>query len=183
MPFLKIEYIRFSYIRLLYYMENRNIVQHWNQEYCTSLKKRSFVQHRKQEFCETQKSGILYITDILRSVNGPCVVHGLNVEHAAAGSWASVLYLASAGRWSVADLCYWKGGRLSHILLWCKFQKKQFFYPSFVYCILLPQLYILHILCQTVTLSKFALKGVVVSPHTCCPQPCPQTVVAIGNVS
>ena len=99
MPFLKIEYIRLSYIRLLYYMENRNIVHrrrkeyctslksgilyitenrsivhHWNQEYCTSLKKRNFVQHRKQEFCTTQKSGILYITDMLRSVNGPYAV-------------------------------------------------------------------------------------------------------------
>ena len=99
MPFLKIDYIRLSYTRLLYYMENRNIVHrrikeyctspksgilyitenrsivhHWNQEYCTSLKNRNFVQHRKQEFCTTQKSGILYITHMMRSVNGPFVV-------------------------------------------------------------------------------------------------------------
>ena len=170
MPFLKIEYIRLSYIRLLYYMENRNIVHrrikeyctslksgilyitenrsivhHWNQEYCTSLKKRNFVQHRKQEFCTTQKSGILYITDILRSVNGPCVVHDLNVEHAAAGSWASVLYLASAGRWSVADLCYWKGERLSHILLWCNFKRSNF----------LPQLCILHFVAPALYITYF----------------------------
>ena len=99
MPFLKMHYIRLSYIRLLYYMENRSIVHrrikeyctslksgilyitenrsiihHWNQEYCTSLKKRNFVQHRKQELCTTQKSGILYIADMMRSVNGPHVV-------------------------------------------------------------------------------------------------------------
>ena len=55
-------------------MENRNIVHHRKQEYCTTLKSgilyitenRSFVQHRKQEFCTTQKTGILYITYMMR---------------------------------------------------------------------------------------------------------------------
>ena len=91
---------RFTYIRIRYYMPNRNyvhhaiftneiiqiiihqtIILHGKQEYCTTLKSgilyitenRSLVQNRKQEFCTTQKKGILCITNMM-SVNGSCVV-------------------------------------------------------------------------------------------------------------
>ena len=47
----------------MYITENRSIVHHWNQEYCTSLKKgilyntenRNFVQLRNQEYCTLLK--------------------------------------------------------------------------------------------------------------------------------
>ena len=72
-------YDRFRQNRLRYYMINRTKVHHWlwwkmvllgKQEYCTSQKTgvlynteiRNIVHHWKQEFCTTQKTGILYNT-------------------------------------------------------------------------------------------------------------------------
>ena len=81
---------RLTYIRIRYYMPNRNyvhhaiftneiiqiiihqtIILHGKQEYCTSQNKgilyiteiRNIVHHRKQEYCTSLKSGILYITE------------------------------------------------------------------------------------------------------------------------
>ena len=138
MPFLKIEYIRLSYIRLLYYMENRNIVHrrikeyctslksgilyitenrsivhHWNQEYCTSLKKRNFVQHRKQEFCTTQKSGILYITQMMMSVNGTCVT----VDASKYGVWWYQIPFIAPSRVGKDEILY-KTSLLSSCVEW-----------------------------------------------------------------
>ena len=167
---------------ILYITENRNIVHQWKQEFCTTQKtgilynteNRNFVQHRNQEYCTSLIywgvwMGLVLFTTWMSSM--------LLLE---VGYLSCILLRLVAGR-----LPTYATGRVdgSRISCFGAISKEAIFYPSFVYCILLPQLYILHILCQTVTLSKFSRKCVVVSPHTCCPQPCPQTVVAIGNVS